>query len=118
MSCQIISLIDRQKAGRRISIRSGNPLLEGPAATYAIEIEPTVPRVCPPDGISETLKNRNLRDARKPQWSRAEAAREYWLARLDMESAISGAQRHDIPEGPTIPSAIQMTGLRSLLIGA
>jgi hypothetical protein len=99
MSGQIISLVDRQKAGRRISIRGGNPLLEGPAETYAIEIEPTAPRVHFQDGISETLKNRNLREARKPQWSKAEATRKYWRARLEMESAISVAQRRDIPEG-------------------
>ena len=97
--CQIISLVDRQKGRRRISIRGGNPLLEGPAQTYSIELEHTAPRVRPPDGISETLKNRNLRDGRKPQWSKVEAAREYWRVRLDMESAISTAQRHGIPEG-------------------
>ena len=100
--CQIISFADRQKAGRRISIRGGNPLLEGPAETYAIEIEPIQPRV-PQDGISETLKNRNLRDARKPQWTKAETTREYWHARREMVRAILWAQSHDIPEGAKHP---------------
>jgi hypothetical protein len=101
--CQIISLVDRQKDRRRISIRGGNPLLEGPAETYAIELEPTAPRVHPPGGISETLKNRNLRDGRKPQWRRAVATREYWKARLEMESAISCAQSRGLPEGNNYP---------------
>jgi hypothetical protein len=104
--CQIISFVDRQKGRRRISIRGGNPLLEGPAETYAIELEPAAPRVRPPDEISETLKNRNLRDERKPQWSEAEATREYWRACLDMEAAISVAQREDIPEGANHPPII------------
>jgi hypothetical protein len=104
--CQIISLVDRQKGRRRISIRGGNPLLEGPAETYAIELEPTASRVRLSDGISETLKNRNLRDERKPQWSKAEATREYWRARLDMESAISAAQRQGIREGADHPPHI------------
>ncbi len=42
--CQMISFVDCQKAGRRISVRGGNPFLEGPAETYAIEIEHTPPR--------------------------------------------------------------------------
>jgi hypothetical protein len=43
--CQIIWFVDCQKAGRRISVRGGNPFLEGSAETYAIEIEHTPPRV-------------------------------------------------------------------------
>jgi hypothetical protein len=98
MSCEIISLADRQKVDRRISIRAGNPLLDDPADTLSTELEPTA-RERPQDGISETLKNKNLRDARKRQWSRAEATREYWRACLDMESAISIAQSRGLPEG-------------------
>ena len=100
------SFADRQKAGRRISIRCGNPFEEGPAETYAIELEPIARAARPQDGISETLKNRNLRNARKPQWGRADAAREYWRRRLDMESGISTAQRHGIPEGANHPPRI------------
>jgi hypothetical protein len=100
--CQVISFADRQKAVRRISIRGGNPLLEGPAETYAVEIE-TTPRVRAPDGISETLKNKNLRDERKPQWRKAEAARGYWHARLEMEAAIGWAQNVGAPEGDDHP---------------
>jgi hypothetical protein len=103
--CQIISFVDRQKAGRRISIRGGNPLLEGPVETYAVELEPAA-RVRPQDGISETLKNRHLRDARKPQWDKAEATRKYWHTRLEMDSAIDAAQRHGIPEGTNHPPHI------------
>ena len=46
--CQIISFADRQKAGRSISIRGGNPLLEGSAETYTIELEPPAHRARPP----------------------------------------------------------------------
>jgi hypothetical protein len=104
--CQIISFADRQKADRRISTRAGNPFLDGPAYTLSIDLEPTAPRVRAQDGISETLKNRNLRDARKPQWSKAEATREYWRARLDMDGAISVAQDRGIPEGANHPPHI------------
>jgi hypothetical protein len=61
------SFIGRQKGRQRISNRGGNPLLEGPAA---IELEPTAPRGRLPDGISKTLKNRNLRDGRKSNGAR------------------------------------------------
>jgi hypothetical protein len=104
--CKIISFVDRQKGRQRISIRGGNPLLEGPAETYAVELEPTSRRERLPDKVSETLKNRNLRDERKPQWSKAEATREYWRACLDMEAAISIAQNRGIPEGAIHPPII------------
>jgi hypothetical protein len=94
--CQIILLVIGRKAAG----------VSPSAAAIRIELEHTAPRVRPPDGISETLKNRNLRDGRKPQWSKAEAAREYWRARLDMESGISTAQRHGIPEGTNHPPHI------------
>jgi hypothetical protein len=49
--------------------------------------------------ISETLKNRHLRQERLPKWRAAEPIREYWRARLDMESAISAVHSHHLPEG-------------------
>jgi hypothetical protein len=55
------------------------------------------------EGESLTLRNKHLRDARKDAWSEADSIREYWKARLEMESAISRAQRHGLPEGNDHP---------------
>jgi hypothetical protein len=49
--------------------------------------------------LTVTCQNRRLRDARREVWREADAIREYWKARLEMESAISCAQRHGLPEG-------------------
>jgi hypothetical protein len=103
VSCQIIPLANRRKARRRISIRSGNPLLDDQGDILSIEMDPAAPRIRSQDGISETLKNRNLRDARKSSWRSAEVKRQYWRARLDMESAIDNAQSRELPEGDNHP---------------
>ena len=106
------SFADRQKAGRRISIRCGNPFEEGPAETYAIELEPIARAARPQDGISETLKNRNLRNARKPQWGRADAAREYWRRRLDWNQEFPLLNAMAFLKALTIPRAFRMIGGR------
>jgi hypothetical protein len=50
-----------------------------------------------------TRQNRRLRDARREAWREAGIIREYWKARLKMESAISSAQSHGLPEGNNHP---------------
>jgi hypothetical protein len=53
--------------------------------------------------LSATAGNGQLRVARCEVWREAETIREYWKARLGMESAISCAQRHGLPEGNNHP---------------
>ncbi|MEH2570244.1 hypothetical protein [Bradyrhizobium sp. AZCC 2289] len=62
-----------------------------------LDQEPEIPARDEAETI--TLRNRNLRDARKDAWRQAEVIREYWRARLDMERAIADVQNHDLPEG-------------------
>jgi hypothetical protein len=53
--------------------------------------------------LSETYKNKRLRDRRLTSWRRADALVNYWRARLGMEGAISRAQSHGLPEGDAHP---------------
>jgi hypothetical protein len=48
---------------------------------------------------STTAWNKNQRDRLKDAWRKAEAVREYWSAKLDMESAVSSVQSLGLPEG-------------------
>jgi hypothetical protein len=50
-----------------------------------------------PETLSATCRNKYLRDALKEPWRKADATREYWRRRLDMESAISSAQLLGLP---------------------
>jgi hypothetical protein len=54
--------------------------------------------------LSTTAHNGHLRQERKEAWRSAEAATRYWSARLDFQSAVSWAQRMEIPEGRFHPS--------------
>jgi hypothetical protein len=53
--------------------------------------------------LSATAGNWQLRVARREVWREAETIREYWKARLGMESAIFRAQSHGLPEGNNHP---------------
>jgi hypothetical protein len=53
---------------------------------------------------STTGENERLRQERHEVWRAAEAATQYWRARLDLHGAISWAQRMDTPEGRTHPA--------------
>jgi hypothetical protein len=50
-------------------------------------------------GTTATAVNARLRIERREPWRRAEAAVQYWNARLEFESAVERAQRFGIPEG-------------------
>jgi hypothetical protein len=59
----------------------------------------------PPDRtLSATAGNGRLRQERKEVWWMAEAATRYWKARIDFQSAVSWAQRMEIPEGRFHPN--------------
>jgi hypothetical protein len=66
---------------------------------------PEPPRALIEPGISETLKNRRLRDARKPAWDTAGAVCRYWLTLRHFTSALIGVQRRELPEGASHPAA-------------
>ena len=53
----------------------------------------------PRDQLTETAFNKHERDRLKDAWSAAEAARQYWRAKLDLEDAISRVRSHGLPEG-------------------
>jgi hypothetical protein len=49
--------------------------------------------------LSPTCKNSRLRKKRKDAWRKADAVTHYWRARLNLNTAISIVQLHDVPEG-------------------
>lgn len=57
-----------------------------------------------PAAESPTARNARLRIDRKEAWRMAEAAVQYWRARLDVQAAIERAQRLGIPEGRSHPA--------------
>jgi hypothetical protein len=57
-----------------------------------------------PKAGSTTAGNGRLRKERKEVWRMAEAATRYWRLRIDFQSAVSWAQRMEIPEGHFHPS--------------
>jgi hypothetical protein len=66
-----------------------------------VEIEQVQPDC--DEGETFTSRNRHLRDARKDAWRKADSLRQYWKVRMEMESAISCAQSHGLPEGNNHP---------------
>jgi hypothetical protein len=70
-----------------------------------VELEQEPERPARDEGeLTVTCQNKRLRDARREVWRDADAIREYWKPRLEMESAISCAQRHGLPEGNNHPA--------------
>jgi hypothetical protein len=87
----------------RVSPKRGKAIVRAaiPGRPSRVEIEQVQPGR--DEGETITLRNKHLRDARREAWREADAIREYWKARLEMESAISCVQRHGLPEGNDHP---------------
>jgi hypothetical protein len=68
------------------------------------EINAQIDRRSRPGSLSTTGKNGRLRKERHDDWRMAEAATRYWRLRIDFQSAVSWAQRMEIPEGRFHPS--------------
>jgi hypothetical protein len=66
--------------------------------TYLLDNRP------PARSLSTTGENGRLRKERHDDWRMAEAATRYWRLRIDFQSAVSWAQRMEIPEGRFHPS--------------
>ena len=65
--------------------------------------------------LSITAANGRLRQERHEIWRMAEAARQYWRARLDFQSAVSYAQQTGVPEGRDHPADPQDRGRQSMV---
>jgi hypothetical protein len=99
MSCEIIefsAIAGLSKKDRKQIARAA--ILGRPSRVEIEQVQPGRD-----EGETITLRNKHLRDARKDAWREADAIRGYWKARLKMESAISGAQRHGVAEGDAHP---------------
>jgi hypothetical protein len=53
--------------------------------------------------LTETCRNSRLRIARRDAWWRAGRVTDYWRARLDWQSALETAQRHEIADSASLP---------------
>jgi hypothetical protein len=98
-SCEIIqfsAIAGLSKKDRKQIARAA--ILARPSRVEIEQVQPARD-----EGETITLRNKHLRDARRDAWREADAIRQYWKARLEMESAISCAQRHDLPEGNNHP---------------
>src|ERR1700680_3309363 len=61
----------------------------GTSRMSRVELEQEPERPARDEGeLTVTCQNRRLRDARREAWREAGTIREYWKARLEMESAI------------------------------
>ena len=95
MSAEIIQF----STAARVSPKRGKAIVmaAGISRMSRVEQEELPPR---DEGeLTVTCQNKRLRDTRHEAWREADAIREYWKARLEMESAIELAQRHGLPEG-------------------
>jgi hypothetical protein len=107
MAAAIETLLKAQarKGGAVITIR----LVGGTDVKPTIRIaNPDAPRTAPrlvglASNTTSTAENGRLRAQRCDIWRAAEAATQYWRLRLKFESAISYAQRMEIPEGRSHP---------------
>jgi hypothetical protein len=70
----------------------------------AEKIDSQIDNRAPDRTLSVTAGNGRLRNERHEVWRMAEAATRYWKARIDFQSAVSRAQRMEIPEGLFHPS--------------
>jgi hypothetical protein len=110
---------DRVHSTRRktaLKIVAGNDFVVRPPDANALEAPATAQRkrrAMPtteiilddqPKAGSATAGNGRLRKERYEVWRMAEAATRYWRLRIDFQSAVSWAQRMEIPEGRFHPS--------------
>ena len=100
MNENVIKFPGSRDQGRRKPIARASIL----SRISRVELEQEPERPARGEGeLTATCQNRRLRDARREVWREADTIREYWKARLEMESAISCAQRHGLPEGNNHP---------------
>jgi hypothetical protein len=107
MSCEIIQFLAFAEAAAEAKVAHGQTR-EGAGARLrawrrAKREKQAAVLATAPETLSTTCRNKYLRDALKGPWRKADAIREYWCRRLDMESAISSAQYLGLPEGSHHP---------------
>jgi hypothetical protein len=101
MSAQIIQFAKLAAAARAKEAAAEEP--GAPGALTRLRAKQTAKLearlATPKEKISITAWNKNQRDRLKDAWRKAEAVREYWRAKIDMESAVSSVQSFGLPEG-------------------
>jgi hypothetical protein len=69
-----------------------------------IRFSPNLEPDQPPDGPPTSGgAQADFSRARREVWREPDAIRQYWKARLEMDDAVSGVQRHGLPEGSNHP---------------
>src|SRR5258707_8995505 len=102
MTCEIIQF----STAARVSPKHRKSIARAavPSGMSRVELEQEPERPARDEGeLTVTCQNKHLRDARREVWREAVVIRQYWKARLEMESAIENAQRHGLPEGNNHP---------------
>jgi len=93
MSCEIIQFSVTARPARPVSDKR-------PLGQRMREVKPALPPTA-----TETAKNSRIRIARRDDWWHAGRVADYWRARLDWCSALGFAQRHEIADSGSFPSA-------------
>ena len=79
--CQIIQFVPKDQGEDGFYVRKKR------AAFMARARELTDPNI---KGLTETCRNKRLREQRKIKWRAAEVTRQYWRARMDWRDALTG----------------------------
>jgi hypothetical protein len=103
MSCEVIQFLPFAEAAAEAKVANGQTgggaLARLRGSQRAKREKQAAVLATAPETLSTTCRNKYLRDALKEPWRKAEAVREYWRAKIDMESAVSSVQSFGLPEG-------------------
>jgi hypothetical protein len=92
------------RRARQRASKNGTPEERTALRETLKEIDPQIDTRLPARSLSSTAENRRLREERYEVWRVAEAATDYWKARLEFEEAVHCAQRLGMPEGRLHPA--------------
>src|SRR5258708_39746432 len=98
--CQIIQF----STAARVSPKHRKPIARAAILSRMSRVELEQERPARDEGeLTVTYQNKRLRDARRELWREADTIRQYWRARLDLESVSDRAQFPGLPEGNNHP---------------
>ena len=108
MTCEIIQFSAATRPARPASDQ------QTPAGVTAFSDRALTPRQMRrlgkpelPPPATETARNSRIRSARRDAWWHAARLAEYWRARLDWHSALGTAQKYEIGDSASFPSAAE-----------
>ena len=113
MSCEIIQF----STAARVSPKRGKAIVKaaGTSRMSRVDLEQEPEPLARDEGeLTVTCQNKRLRDRRRDAWREADTIREYWKARLEMESGFRALRDTACLKAITIPRTIPMTAGRSL----